>query len=78
MRGIKFFFEMMIGKQWRDVEVIRPLREKAMRTIPGREEVRKILSLVRLPALRSLPFDDLPLRVTLQWNGTFMSMKDPV
>ena len=50
--GIKFFFEKTLGKQWSTFELIRPAREKKLPAILSTEEVRKILSLVRLPRYR--------------------------
>ena len=50
--GIKFFFEKTLGKQRSTFELIRPAREKKLPTILSTEEVRKILSLVRLPRYR--------------------------
>ena len=50
--GIKFFFEKTIGKQWTCFDLIRPPREKKLPTILSIEEVRKILSLIRLPRYR--------------------------
>jgi site-specific recombinase XerD len=47
--GIKFFFQRTLGKQWSTFELIRPPREKKLPTILSVEEVRKILSLIRLP-----------------------------
>jgi integrase/recombinase XerD len=52
LRGIKFFFERTLGKQWTSFDLIRPPREKKLPTIVSVEEVRKILSLVRLPRYR--------------------------
>jgi len=46
--GIKFFFEQTLGKQWTSFELIRPTPEKKLPTILSVEEVRKILSLIRL------------------------------
>jgi site-specific recombinase XerD len=46
--GIKFFFERTLGKQWTSFDLIRPPREKKLPTILSTEEVRKILSLIRL------------------------------
>ena len=50
--GIKFFFEKTLGKHWSTFELIRPARENKLPTILSTEEVRKILSLVRLPRYR--------------------------
>lgn len=50
--GIKFFFERTLGKQWTTFELIRPPREKKLPTILSVDEVRKILSLIRLPRYR--------------------------
>lgn len=50
--GIKFFFERTLGKQWTTFDLIRPPREKKLPTILSVEEVRRILSLIRLPRYR--------------------------
>ena len=50
--GIKFFFQHTLGSRWTTFELIRPPREKKLPTILSTEEVRKILSLVRLPRYR--------------------------
>ena len=46
--GIKFFFEKTLGKHWTSFDLIRPPREKKLPTILSIEEVRKLLSLIRL------------------------------
>jgi site-specific recombinase XerD len=50
--GIKFFFQQTLGRQWTSFELIRPAPEKKLPTILSVEEVRKILSLIRLPRYR--------------------------
>src|SRR5438552_10805225 len=50
--GIKFFVEWTLGRKWTLFELVRPPREKKLPTILSTEEVRKILSLIRLPRYR--------------------------
>jgi len=47
--GIKLFFEHTLNRQWTIFSLIRPAPEKKLPTILSIEEVRQILSLVRLP-----------------------------
>jgi site-specific recombinase XerD len=50
--GIKFFFEKTLNRQWTIFSLVRPAPEKKLPTILSLDEVRKILSLVRLPRYR--------------------------
>ncbi len=50
--GIKFLFERTLEKQWTTFNLVRPAPEKKLPVILSREEVRQILSLVRLPRYR--------------------------
>ena len=69
--GIKFFFEKTLGKQWSTFELIRPPREKKLPTILSTEEVRKILSLVRLPRYRVCLSTIYTCGLRLQEGSTF-------
>ncbi|PYP86596.1 MAG: integrase domain-containing protein [Blastocatellia bacterium AA13] len=51
--GIKFFFEKTLGTRWTIFDVIRPACQKKLSTILSIQEVRKILSLIRLPVIES-------------------------
>ena len=47
--GIKFFYERTLERKWSIFGILRAPREKKLPVILSREEVRRILSLVRLP-----------------------------
>jgi integrase/recombinase XerD len=47
--GIKFFFERTLDKDWTTFNLVRPAPEKKLPVILSLAEVRKILSLIRLP-----------------------------
>ena len=47
--GIKFFFEKTLNRDWATFGLLRAPREKKLPVILSREEVRRILSLIRLP-----------------------------
>src|SRR5436309_12436780 len=50
--GIKFFFERTLQREWQTFNLVRPAAEKKLPVILSREEVRQILSLIRLPRYR--------------------------
>lgn len=50
--GLKFFFERTLAKEWTTFNLVRPAPEKKLPVILSREEVRQILSLIRLPRYR--------------------------
>ena len=50
--GIKFFFEKTLQRNWATFGLLRAPREKKLPVILSREEVRQILSRVRLPRYR--------------------------
>ena len=50
--GIKFFYEHTLNREWTTLNFVRPPRDKRLPTILSLEEVRQILSLVRLPRYR--------------------------
>ena len=50
--GIKFFFERTLEKAWTTFNLVRSAPEKKLPVLLSREEVRQILSLVRLPRYR--------------------------
>jgi site-specific recombinase XerD len=51
--GIKFFYEHTLKRQWPIFKILRPHAEKKMPVILSREEVRHILSKVRLLRYRT-------------------------
>jgi integrase/recombinase XerD len=51
--GIKFFYEQTLRQQWTTLRLVRPQREKKLPVVLAREEVRSILSLVRIPVYRA-------------------------
>jgi integrase/recombinase XerD len=50
--GIKFFFEFTLNKPFTILSLVRPAPEKKLPVILSQEEVRKILSCIRLPRYR--------------------------
>jgi site-specific recombinase XerD len=46
---VKFFFEYTLNRPWTTLNLVRPPREKKLPTVLSVEEVRNILSLIRLP-----------------------------
>jgi hypothetical protein len=61
--GIKFFFEKTLQRKWATFELLRAPREKKLPVILSAEEVRRILSCVRLLRYPSLPDNDLLVRL---------------
>jgi site-specific recombinase XerD len=51
--GIKFFYERSLGREWKLLSLVRPVREKKLPVILSRDEVRRILGGVRLPVYRA-------------------------
>jgi site-specific recombinase XerD len=51
--GIKFFYERTLSREWKVFDLVRPAREKKLPAILSRDEVRRILSGVRLPVYRA-------------------------
>jgi site-specific recombinase XerD len=47
--GIKFFYEQTLNRDWAIFGIVRPAPEKKLPVILSREEVRQILSCIRLP-----------------------------
>ncbi len=47
--GIKFFYEHTLNKEFTTLKLVRAPREKKLPVILSRDEVRLILSLIRLP-----------------------------
>jgi len=50
--GIKFFFERTLGKTFTSLSLMRPPQTHALPVVLSREEVWRILHLVRLPVYR--------------------------
>jgi site-specific recombinase XerD len=50
--GIKFFFEQTLQQQWKTFDLVRPPKSKKLPVVLSREEVRCVLSKVRLPHYR--------------------------
>lgn len=53
MCSIKFFFEHTLHRNWPTLELMRPRREHKLPVVLSREEVRRILSEVRVPVYRA-------------------------
>jgi len=51
--GIKFFYNYTSQRDWPSVKLMRPKREKKLPVILSIEEVRRILSLIRLERYRT-------------------------
>lgn len=51
--GIKFFFEQTLQCDWTTLHIVRPAKEKRLPVILTREEVRQILSAIRLLRYRT-------------------------
>jgi integrase/recombinase XerD len=51
--GIKFFFEQTLHRDWTTLHIVRPAKEKRLPVILTREEVRRILSAIRLLRYRA-------------------------
>ncbi len=51
--GIKFFYEGTLQRDWPTLRFVRPPYEKKLPVILSREEVRRILAEVRVPAYRA-------------------------
>ena len=50
--GIKFFYEQTLKQPWPTLRFVRPAREWKLPVVLSRQEVRQILSLVKLPGYR--------------------------
>ena len=51
--GIKFFYERTLSREWKLLELVRPVRETKLPVILSRDEVQRILGAVRLPVDRA-------------------------
>lgn len=51
--GIKFFYEQTLRQQWSTLQLVRPPRSKKLPVILSRDEVRRALAAVRIPAYRA-------------------------
>jgi integrase/recombinase XerD len=51
--GIKFFYERTLKRDWTTLRCVRPQREKKLPVVLSREEVRRILTEVRIPVYRA-------------------------
>jgi site-specific recombinase XerD len=51
--GIKFFYEQTLRQQWNTLHLVRPPRSKKLPIILSRDEVRRALAAVRIPAYRA-------------------------
>jgi integrase/recombinase XerD len=50
--AIKFFYEQTLKRDWPTLRFVRPPREFKLPVVLGREEVRLVLSLVRIPVYK--------------------------
>ena len=73
--GIKFFFEKTLNRHWSIFSLVRPAPEKKLPSILSIEEVRKILSLIRLPRYRVCLTTIYSCGLRLQ-EGTHLQVRD--
>jgi integrase/recombinase XerD len=73
--GIKFFFEQILNRDLSTLNLIRPPREKKLPVILSRDEVRKILRLVRLHSYRTCLSTIYSCGLRLQ-EGTHLQVAD--
>jgi site-specific recombinase XerD len=50
--GIRFFFEQTLRREWTTLRFVRPAREHKLPVRLSRDEVRRVLALVRIPVYR--------------------------
>lgn len=50
--GIRFFFEQTLRREWTTLRFVRPAREHKLPVVLSRDEVRRVLALVRIPVYR--------------------------
>jgi integrase len=50
--GIRFFFEQTLRREWTTLRFVRPAREHKLPVVLSREEVRRVLAMVRIPVYR--------------------------
>jgi integrase/recombinase XerD len=51
--GIKFFYEQTLKQEWPTLRFVRPAAEHKLPVILSREEVRRLLAVVRIPVYRA-------------------------
>lgn len=73
--GIKFFFEHTLKRDWSTLTFIRAAREKKLPVVLSIEEVRKILSFIRLPRYRACLTTIYSCGLRLQ-EGTHLRVTD--
>ena len=50
--GIRFFYEQTLKRPWTTLRFVRPVREKKLPVVLSRDEVRRVLGLIRIPVYR--------------------------
>lgn len=50
--GIRFFFEQTLRREWTTLRFVRPAPEHKLPVVLSRDEVRRVLALVRIPVYR--------------------------
>ncbi len=50
--GIRFFFEQTLRREWTTLRFVRPAREHKLPVVLSRDEVRRVLTAVRIPVYR--------------------------
>jgi site-specific recombinase XerD len=73
--GIKFFFEHTLNRDWTTLSFVRAPREQKLPVILSLEEVRRLLSCVRLPHYRACLSTIYSCGLRLQ-EGTHLQVRD--
>lgn len=50
--GLRFFFQQVLGRDWKDLDVAKPRSEKKLPVVLSRDEVWRVLDAVRLDVYR--------------------------
>jgi integrase/recombinase XerD len=73
--GIKFFYEQTLKQPWPTLRFVRPQPEHKLPVVLSREEVRRILTLVRIPVYRACLKTIYSCGLRLQ-EGTHLQVAD--
>jgi integrase/recombinase XerD len=50
--GIRFFYQMTLDQKWRIFDIVKPPKRQSLPVVLSEEEVRRILSKIRIPVYR--------------------------
>jgi site-specific recombinase XerD len=53
LSGLRFFYEQTVGRRWTMLDLARAKRDQQLPVVLSREEVRRVLAAVRVPAYRA-------------------------